>query len=260
MFSGCSGSEFLFLSLHHRPFPNLSQRMNFFILDASLSCWNPTETGVFPLKTFEWLVYCFMLLFISELNTVQRRMGFLINNLVQALMQNATDAMKESRVPDILNLVNNLIIQSIFPTLPSSSSIMHIICPNLLCFFHFSVFIIPNLNFFTSIKILLLCPYQLEPLHYRKLDFEEFCAAAISPYQLEALEGWEHIASIAFEHFERDGNRVISIAELAQVLRSFVLSTIALFTYISFLYIHLNSAEINSAGNESSCNSSFDHA
>ncbi|XP_039134723.1 CDPK-related kinase 3-like isoform X2 [Dioscorea cayenensis subsp. rotundata] len=83
-----------------------------------------------------------------------------LENFRMALMQNATDAMKESRVPDILNL--------------------------------------------------------LEPLHYRKLDFEEFCAAAISPYQLEALEGWEHIASIAFEHFERDGNRVISIAELAQ--------------------------------------------
>ncbi|KAH7668510.1 Non-specific serine/threonine protein kinase protein [Dioscorea alata] len=83
-----------------------------------------------------------------------------LENFRMALMQNATDAMKESRVPDILN--------------------------------------------------------SLEPLHYRKLDFEEFCAAAISPYQLEALEGWEHIASIAFEHFEQDGNRVISIAELAQ--------------------------------------------
>ncbi|KAM0934623.1 putative protein kinase CAMK-CDPK family [Dioscorea sansibarensis] len=83
-----------------------------------------------------------------------------LENFRMALMQNATDAMKESKVPDILN--------------------------------------------------------SLEPLHYRKLDFEEFCAAAISPYQLEALEGWEHIASIAFERFERDGNRIISIAELAQ--------------------------------------------
>lgn len=59
---------------------------------------------------------------------------------------------------------------------------------------------------------------QLEPLHYRKLDFEEFCAAAISPYQLEALDNWEQIASTAFEHFEREGNRTISIEELAQVL------------------------------------------
>jgi hypothetical protein len=50
------------------------------------------------------------------------------------------------------------------------------------------------------------------------MDFEEFCAAAISPYQLEALENWEQIASIAFEHFEQEGNRAISIEELAQVL------------------------------------------
>ena len=49
------------------------------------------------------------------------------------------------------------------------------------------------------------------------MDFEEFCAAAISPYHLEALEGWEQLASRAFEHFEREGNRVISVEELAQV-------------------------------------------
>lgn len=54
-------------------------------------------------------------------------------------------------------------------------------------------------------------------LSYRKLDFEEFCAAAISTYQLEALEGWEQIASVAFEHFEREGNRPISVEELARV-------------------------------------------
>jgi hypothetical protein len=47
--------------------------------------------------------------------------------------------------------------------------------------------------------------------------FEEFCAAAISTYQLEALEGWEQIASTAFEHFEQEGNRVISVEELARV-------------------------------------------
>jgi hypothetical protein len=50
------------------------------------------------------------------------------------------------------------------------------------------------------------------------MDFEEFCASAISPYQLEALENWEQIASTAFEHFEHEGNRAISIEELAQVL------------------------------------------
>lgn len=50
------------------------------------------------------------------------------------------------------------------------------------------------------------------------MDFEEFRAATISPYQLEALEGWEQIATTAFEFFEQEGNRVITIEELAQVL------------------------------------------
>ncbi|GJN39344.1 hypothetical protein PR202_gb28455 [Eleusine coracana subsp. coracana] len=58
--------------------------------------------------------------------------------------------------------------------------------------------------------------HALEPLAYRRMDFEEFCAAAISPYQLEALERWEEIAGTAFQHFEQEGNRVISVEELAQ--------------------------------------------
>lgn len=57
----------------------------------------------------------------------------------------------------------------------------------------------------------------MAPLSYRKMEFEEFCAAAISTYQLEALEKWEQIASTAFEHFEEEGNRVISVEELARV-------------------------------------------
>lgn len=62
--------------------------------------------------------------------------------------------------------------------------------------------------------------FKMEPLSHKKLDFEEFCVAAISTYQLEALEGWEKIASAAFECFEREGNRVISVEELAQVCTS----------------------------------------
>ncbi|KAL0904288.1 hypothetical protein M5K25_026378 [Dendrobium thyrsiflorum] len=57
---------------------------------------------------------------------------------------------------------------------------------------------------------------QLEPLSYKKMDFEEFCAAALSPYQLEAVERWEQIAGTAFEYFEQEGNRVISVDELAR--------------------------------------------
>lgn len=49
------------------------------------------------------------------------------------------------------------------------------------------------------------------------MDFQEFCAASISPHQLEALENWENIASAAFEYFEEEGNRVTSVEELAQV-------------------------------------------
>lgn len=59
--------------------------------------------------------------------------------------------------------------------------------------------------------------FKLEPLSYKKMDFEEFCAAAISIFQLEALENWEHIASAAFEYFEQEGNRVTSVEELAKV-------------------------------------------
>ncbi|KAE8681572.1 CDPK-related kinase 4 [Hibiscus syriacus] len=85
-----------------------------------------------------------------------------LENFKMALARNATDAMGESRVTDILN--------------------------------------------------------NLGTLAYRKMYFEEFCAAAISTHQLEAVEGWEQIASSAFEHFEQDGNRVISIEELAREL------------------------------------------
>ncbi|KAM1125641.1 hypothetical protein ACFX1Q_040929 [Malus domestica] len=85
-----------------------------------------------------------------------------LHNFKMALQRNSTDAMKESRVVDILSV--------------------------------------------------------MEPLAYRTMDFEEFCAAAISTHQLEALEGWEQIACTAFEHFEREGNRVISIEELAREL------------------------------------------
>ncbi|KAL5567688.1 hypothetical protein UlMin_024263 [Ulmus minor] len=83
-----------------------------------------------------------------------------LDNFRTALTRNVTDAMKEARVPDILNV--------------------------------------------------------MEPLSYKKMDFEEFCAAAISTHQLEVLEGWEKIANTAFEYFEKEGNRPITVEELAQ--------------------------------------------
>lgn len=54
------------------------------------------------------------------------------------------------------------------------------------------------------------------------MDFEEFCAASLSVYQLEALDRWEQHARCAYELFEKEGNRTIMIEELASVITIFV--------------------------------------
>ncbi|KAL3626787.1 CDPK-related kinase 5 [Castilleja foliolosa] len=59
---------------------------------------------------------------------------------------------------------------------------------------------------------------SLSSLQYRRMDFEEFCAAASSVYQLEALDRWEQHARCAYELFDKDGNRTIMIEELASEL------------------------------------------
>ncbi|XP_019195565.1 PREDICTED: CDPK-related kinase 5-like [Ipomoea nil] len=59
---------------------------------------------------------------------------------------------------------------------------------------------------------------SLNALQYRRMDFEEFCAAALSVHQLEALDRWEQHARCAYEIFEKDGNRAIVIEELASEL------------------------------------------
>ncbi|KAF5736120.1 CROOKED family protein [Tripterygium wilfordii] len=58
---------------------------------------------------------------------------------------------------------------------------------------------------------------SLNALQYRRMDFEEFCAAALSVHQLEALDRWEQHARCAYELFEEDGNKEIVIEELASV-------------------------------------------
>ncbi|CAL0312795.1 unnamed protein product [Lupinus luteus] len=83
-------------------------------------------------------------------------------NVKAALMKNATDAMKESRIPDFLASLN--------------------------------------------------------ALEYRTMDFDEYCAAAFSVHQLEALDRWEQHARCAYELFEKDGNRAIVIEELISEL------------------------------------------
>jgi hypothetical protein len=67
------------------------------------------------------------------------------------------------------------------------------------------------------------------------MDFEEFCAATISPYQLEALPRWEEIASTAFKYFEQEGNHAFKIEELAQVCRRNTLSTKETFDLLCML-------------------------
>ncbi|XP_023554304.1 CDPK-related protein kinase-like [Cucurbita pepo subsp. pepo] len=59
---------------------------------------------------------------------------------------------------------------------------------------------------------------NLNTLQYRGMDFEEFCAAALSIHQLEALDRWEQHARCAYEIFEKNGNRAIVIEELASEL------------------------------------------
>ncbi|KAG7035771.1 CDPK-related kinase 4, partial [Cucurbita argyrosperma subsp. argyrosperma] len=97
----------------------------------------------------------------AQFKLLEPQNGFVtIDNFKEALVRNATDAMRESNVLDILKMT--------------------------------------------------------ESVAYERMDFEEFCAAAISVYQLEAVAGWEGIATRAFEYFEQDGNRVISVHELVQ--------------------------------------------
>ncbi|XP_062211374.1 calcium/calmodulin-dependent serine/threonine-protein kinase 1 [Phragmites australis] len=55
-------------------------------------------------------------------------------------------------------------------------------------------------------------------IQYRKFDFEEFSASAISVYQMESLETWEQHARQAYELFDKEGNRPIVIEELASEL------------------------------------------
>ncbi|KAL4367619.1 hypothetical protein GQ457_05G007020 [Hibiscus cannabinus] len=85
-----------------------------------------------------------------------------IENIKAVLMKNATDAMKDSRIPEFLASLN--------------------------------------------------------ALQYRRMDFDEFCAAALTVHQLEALDRWEQHARCAYELFEKDGNRPIVIEELASEL------------------------------------------
>ena len=73
---------------------------------------------------------------------------------------------------------------------------------------------------------------QLNALQYRRMDFEEFCAATLSVYQLEALDRWEQHARCAYELFDKDGNRTIMIEELASVTHTPTYNLLALLIFV----------------------------
>nr|AFP55594.1 serine/threonine protein kinase [Rosa rugosa] len=135
----------------------------------------------------------------AQFTLLEPKHGYVsLDNFRTALMKNSTDAMKESRVHDIINVTQPV---AEYDTIEKQNYLYFICCG--FCMMAYS-------------HIFLGFYFKMEPLAHKKLDFEEFCVAAISTYQLEALEGWEKIASTAFECFEREGNRVISVEELAQ--------------------------------------------
>lgn len=69
---------------------------------------------------------------------------------------------------------------------------------------------------------------QMNSLSHKKMDFTEFSAAAISVHQLEGTDRWERHARAAYDIFDKEGNRVISVEELAHVSLLTVWSSIYL--------------------------------
>lgn len=69
---------------------------------------------------------------------------------------------------------------------------------------------------------------QMDALSFKKMDFTEFCAAAISVHQLEGTDRWEQYARAAYDIFEKEGNRVISVEELARVSITFLETSLRL--------------------------------
>ncbi|KMZ72674.1 hypothetical protein ZOSMA_15G00100 [Zostera marina] len=109
-----------------------------------------------PMSQISYLRNQFMLLGLNKSGYVS------MHNFKQALLKNATDATKDSRVFDFVISVSSL--------------------------------------------------------QHKKLDFEEFAAAATSIHQMEGLDSWEEYARRAFELFDKESNRLIMIEELVSEL------------------------------------------
>ncbi|MCO5555189.1 hypothetical protein L7F22_008732 [Adiantum nelumboides] len=59
---------------------------------------------------------------------------------------------------------------------------------------------------------------SIDALQFKKMDFQEFCAAATSVPQLEGQKRWDQQAQSAYQVFEKEGNRVVLIEDLAREL------------------------------------------
>ncbi|KAJ7169394.1 hypothetical protein O6H91_Y544000 [Diphasiastrum complanatum] len=59
---------------------------------------------------------------------------------------------------------------------------------------------------------------QMDALAFKKMDFQEFCAAAMNVHQLEGLDGWENQARVSYGIFDKESNRLIVVDELAREL------------------------------------------
>ncbi|CAH1444312.1 unnamed protein product [Lactuca virosa] len=60
-------------------------------------------------------------------------------------------------------------------------------------------------------------------ISYKKMDFEELCAAAIGTYQLEALGTWNHIESTSFDYFQQESNWTVPVEEPGLWIHDFTL-------------------------------------
>ena len=76
------------------------------------------------------------------------------------------------------------------------------------------------------------------------MEFDEFCAAALSVHQLEALDRWEQHARCAYELFEKDGNRAIVIEELASVCLIYYIDSLSI-RICGSMYTDSNSTRLN---------------
>ncbi|KAI8532779.1 hypothetical protein RHMOL_Rhmol11G0240900 [Rhododendron molle] len=114
---------------------------------------------------------------VYKCNAMQLKKNKPFSQSVVAVAKNSTEAMKDSRVLDYAHMV--MVFEANF---------------------------LSSLEFKDEIYGILYIS-QMSTLQYRKLDFEEFWASAISVHQLERMESWEQHARSTYELFDKDGKK-----------------------------------------------------